>query len=242
MLTLQERRARCQTLVRKYYAHVPSREAVLEATIRPLLAPTTMLLDAGCGSTAPLLTEYGKGARFSVGIDFDVPSQAPGPRIALAHGDLSALPFRDATFDLIVSRSVVEHLEDPATVFRQLARALKPDGHLVFTTPNKFYYSSLIAAAIPTAWRDAYMRRVFAVDGYDHFPVFYRANTRRAIHRVAREAGLRVARLQALRHFPFYFVFSPLLFRVGMAYDWLVSALRLDALQSTWVVVMERAR
>ena len=38
-----------------------------------------------------------------------------------------------------------------------------------------------------------------------------------------------------------FFLFSPLLFRLGMLYDWLVTGLRLDDLQSTWLVVMERA-
>jgi hypothetical protein len=35
-------------------------------------------------------------------------------------------------------------------------------------------------------------------------------------------------------------MFSPLLFRLGMLYDWCVTAMGLDSLQSNWLVVMER--
>ena len=150
------------------------------------------------------------------------------------------LPFAASTFDLVVSRSVVEHLSDPAGVMSEVARVLKRGGRFVFTTPNRFYYSSLVAASVPYWLKDVYMRKTFGPTGYDHFPVFYRANTRRAIHKVAARAGLRVERLNALRHFPFYFVFSPVLFRLGMVYDRAVTRLRLDSLQSTWLVVLAR--
>ena len=49
-----------------------------------------------------------------------------------------------------------------------------------------------------------------------------------------------LARLEPIRHHPYYFMFSPLLFRVGMLYDWIITALRVDALQSNWLVVMKK--
>jgi hypothetical protein len=85
------------------------------------------------------------------------------------------------------------------------------------------------------------MQRAFSDETYDHFPVFYRANTRRAFQRMASQVQLRIESIQAIRHFPYYFLFSPMLFRLGMLYDWLVTRLGLDDLQSTWLVVMVRA-
>jgi len=139
-----------------------------------------------------------------------------------------------------VSRSVVEHLEFPHAVFGELRRILRPGGRIVFATPNKYYYSCLVAGAIPYRWKDAFMGWAYGEDSYDHFPVFYRANSRAALRRIADEVGLRVTRVDAIRHFPFYLMFSPVLFRVGMLYDWLITGLRLDSLQSNWFVVMER--
>lgn len=155
-------------------------------------------------------------------------------------GDLRALPFRAAAFDVVVSRSVVEHLEDPEAVFRELRRIIRSGGRLLFTTPNRFYYSSFIAWMIPYAWKDRLLRWAYGELPYDHFPVFYRANTRRAFRRIAVRTGLRLDTVRAVRHFPHYLLFSPALFRLGMLYDWLITWLRLDDLQSTWLVIMER--
>jgi SAM-dependent methyltransferase len=230
----------CQALLDKHYKDVPHRDTILNGAIRSLLRPTDTMLDAGCGSTLPFLELHGGSARFCVGIDVERPCVPVPPRTAVALANLAGLPFPPATFDLVISRSVVEHLADPVSVMGEIARVLKPGGRFVFTTPNRFYYSSLIAGAVPYWLKDFYMRRTFGETAYDHFPAFYRANTRRAIYRVAGRAGLRVERLDALRHFPFYFPFSPLLFRLGMLYDHAVTRLHLDSLQSTWLVVLAR--
>ena len=238
---LAERRATCRALIRKYYADVPGREEVLDQVVSSLIEPGDVLLDAGCGSTLALMNRYAAQAAYAVGVDVVEVAEKPARNAAVALGDLGAIPVRDGTFDLIVSRSVVEHLDDPIGVFREMARVLKPGGRFVFTTPNRWYYSSLVAAAVPYRVKDMFMKGVFGEDGYDHFPVRYRANTRPAIRRVSAAAGLAVERITALRHYPYYFVFSPTLFRLGMLYDWLVTGLRLDALQSTWVVVLRKA-
>jgi SAM-dependent methyltransferase len=47
-----------------------------------------------------------------------------------------ALPFGDASFDLVLSYDVFEHVDDPVRAFRELRRVLRPGGHawLVFPT------------------------------------------------------------------------------------------------------------
>lgn len=237
---LAEREAKCRRLARKYYGNVPSRDSFLDQAVSAGLRPTDVVLDAGAGDTLALLNRYAPKASFAVGIDVVAPSEMPAARAAATVGDLAALPFKDEAFDLVVSRSVVEHLVRPEAVFRELRRTLKPGGRLVFTTPNKYDYSSLVAGAIPYVWKDLFMRKMFGEEGYDHFPVFYRANTRPALRAVAQRSGLTIERIEALRHFPYYLLFSPLLFRLGMLYDWLITWLRLDALQTTWLVVMRR--
>ena len=240
MMSLVEREAKCRVLQRKYYADLPSRDWLLDQAVSALLQPDNTFLDAGCGTTLALVNRYAPRVAFAVGVDVETPTLAPAKNAVVIVGDLAALPLRDRLFDIVVSRSVVEHLEHPRAVFRELGRTLKPGGRLIFTTPNKYYYSSLVAGMIPYSWKDAYMRSVFGTDGYDHYPVFYRANTRGALRRIAAEAGLVVERIAALRHFPYYFLFSPTLFRLGIVYDRLVTRLRLDGLQSTWLVTMRK--
>jgi SAM-dependent methyltransferase len=240
MMTLVQREAQSRALWRKYYADVPSRDWYLDRAVTSILRADDVLLDAGSGSTLALVNRYASRVSLAVGVDIVPASETPTANAVAIVGDLAELPLRGGIFDVVISHSVVEHLTDPRSVFRELRRALKPGGHLIFTTPNKYYYSSLVASSIPYSWKDAFMRRVFGESGYDHFPVFYRANTRRAIVKVANQAGLVVERIEALRHFPYYLLFSPMLFRLGILYDVLVTRFRLDALQSTWLVIMRK--
>jgi SAM-dependent methyltransferase len=64
---------------------------------------------------------------------------------ALAHGpvvvgDGAQLPFRSATFGAVVCTEVLEHVDDPAAAFAEMARVLCPGGLAYVTTPN---YSNL---------------------------------------------------------------------------------------------------
>ena len=49
--------------------------------------------------------------------------------------NLEALTFPDESIDLHVSQDVLEHVFDPAAVFREVARTLKKGGMHIFTTP-----------------------------------------------------------------------------------------------------------
>ena len=49
--------------------------------------------------------------------------------------NLEHLSFGDESFDLHLTRDVFEHLFDPATAFREIARTLRPGLAHLFTTP-----------------------------------------------------------------------------------------------------------
>lgn len=52
-----------------------------------------------------------------------------------ATGQITALPFADAHFDLVAAFDVVEHVEDDRRAFTELTRVLKPGGRLIFSVP-----------------------------------------------------------------------------------------------------------
>jgi 2-polyprenyl-3-methyl-5-hydroxy-6-metoxy-1,4-benzoquinol methylase len=64
-------------------------------------------------------------------------AQKNSPRSQLRVGDDSILrDYPDAHFDAIVSKHVFEHIAKPGDTLRECARLLKPNGVLIFGTPN----------------------------------------------------------------------------------------------------------
>ncbi|OWJ65640.1 class I SAM-dependent methyltransferase [Inquilinus limosus] len=49
--------------------------------------------------------------------------------------DLTALPFADGTFDVVIANHVLEHIPDDAAAIAELARVLRPGGRAVLMVP-----------------------------------------------------------------------------------------------------------
>ena len=60
-------------------------------------------------------------------------------RAALVVGDVTRLPFEDASFDKMILSEVLEHLPDDTAALREARRVLKPGGVLAITVPNAHY-------------------------------------------------------------------------------------------------------
>ena len=60
--------------------------------------------------------------------------------LEFAVSDTTKLPAPDGSFDLVVTWSAFEHIDDPATVLTEIRRVLRPDGAL-FLQLWPFYHS-----------------------------------------------------------------------------------------------------
>ncbi len=56
-----------------------------------------------------------------------------------------ALQFKDNQFDAVTAIEVIEHLENPRRVVRELFRVLKPGGWCVLTTPNNESWRAILS-------------------------------------------------------------------------------------------------
>jgi SAM-dependent methyltransferase len=234
-------RSKCQELYAKYYSGRKFHDTLFGDLIRRHLKPGSRLLDAGCGRYLRFCRTFAPVAQV-VGIDLETTFEADNRQSPYAvRGDIGALPFSSSSFDMVISRSVVEHLEDPPLVFREFFRVLRPGGKVVIITPNKYDYVSLIAALTPY-WVHRYLvSRIFLVPEHDVFPTLYRANTISAMRKALTRAGLVERELDTINHYPAYLMFSPLLFRLGVAYERLTSLRPFKSLRGSILCVFEKS-
>lgn len=109
------------------------------------LANVTNVLDLGCGTGFPLIELAERlGDRAHVhGIDpwsgglkraAEKIASRGTRNVTLHEGSASAMPFADATFNLIVSNLGVNNFDDRAAAIRECRRVAKPGGTLALTT------------------------------------------------------------------------------------------------------------
>ncbi|WP_431857337.1 methyltransferase domain-containing protein [Azospirillum sp.] len=85
------------------------------------------------------------------------------PQDAIAEAPGEALPFPDASFDVVYSSNVLEHVRDPQAVIDEAVRVLKPGGQLLFVVPNygswwEGHYGILWLPRMPAWLAKAYVR------------------------------------------------------------------------------------
>jgi SAM-dependent methyltransferase len=233
-------REKCEQLYEKYYSGHKFHDALYRDLIDKYLNSGGRLLDAGCGRYLKFCKEWAGRAEV-VGIDLETTLETSNRSSPYGvRGDLNHLPFPSGYFDLVISRHVVEHLEEPPLVFREFHRVLKPGGKVILLTPNKWDYISVIAALTPYTWHRAMVSRIFQVSEDDVYPTLYRANTLSTIKKELVSAGLNERELRAVNHYPAYLMFSPVLFRLGVLYERLTSLEMLRSLRGALLCVFEK--
>jgi ubiquinone/menaquinone biosynthesis C-methylase UbiE len=100
-----------------------------------------LILDAGTGTARiPIAIALQQPQWQIIGIDLAKSMLELGKRnieqaglqaqIQLECIDAKQMPYPDAYFDMVISNSIVHHLSDPMTFFRELQRVIKPNGSI----------------------------------------------------------------------------------------------------------------
>ena len=225
---------------------VKTRDEVLDheyAVIEGLRTPAPRrprLVDVGCGALGLLGRRDGRLVDLqadAVGIDIDRKSLATnrsvGHRLCAS---CYSLPLQDNSVDIVVCRWVFEHLENPEKAMQEFARVLRKGGFLYVKTPNLFNYAMAISWLTPTAFHNAFLSK----SGMrENIPTFYRANTSRALNRLAAQTGFTVRTLERWPYSFMYFAFNRELFLLMRAFSRFVRKIT-DRTQLMMVCVLEK--
>ena len=129
-----------------------ARTRLLERFVQ--VVPQSEILDVGCGSGVHmkmLCSRCGHGGHVR-GVDYSEPMVRAAARNledsrasnwSLSVGDARSLPFRQGTFDLVVSMGLLDYVPRPADVLAECCRVLTDGGSMVFTipkTPSAFFF------------------------------------------------------------------------------------------------------
>ena len=169
--------------------------------------PKVTWLDLGCGHhlLPPWRIKEEKkliaNCKAIVGLDFDLRSLKKHYTILDSNkvrGDVSHLPFRESSFDLITANMVVEHLRWPIIQFREIWRILKPEGLFLLHTPNVFGYTAILARLTPDVLRKKVIYIFQGRKEEDIFGTYYRANSPLKIRQISAVTGFNVVRIKMI--------------------------------------------
>src|SRR5664279_6563556 len=120
------------------------------------IVPGMRILEVGCGKGSICPFPWEKYTdRYLVGIDPD-PTAAANPyldRFVLLRDstDLRRWPLDGQTFDLIIARYVLEHVETSVEFLANIKRALEPGGEFLFLTPNLLHPAVAVSHILPAS-------------------------------------------------------------------------------------------
>ena len=113
--------------------------------LRSKLVPFGLWLDCGCAEGGYTAAIIANGARKLIGIDIEI------DRLHVAHrmsSDISTiftgwksefLPFVENIFEGVFMNEVLEHVSDEQRTLHEVFRVLRPGGHLVLMSPNRWF-------------------------------------------------------------------------------------------------------
>lgn len=158
-------------------------------------------------------------------------------------GRIETIPFPDSSFDVVVSKFTLEHIEDPEAAAREVFRILLSGGVFIFRTPNLWHYATLASKITPLWFHRVLLKWLNGSPRQSGNPyrTLYRCNTRQKIKTAFTRAGFSIEELRWIEEEPSYFQFFWAAFLLGIAYERLVNSTDLlSSFRTTILAVLRK--
>lgn len=154
---------------------------------------------------------------------------------------VQGLPLRSRGVDLIVSRSVLEHLRETEPFIQHASRVLKPGGYFIHLFPCRFAPFALINQLLPhrLSARIVHFIRPGS-EGRLGFPAYYSNCYPTAMRSLLAKYGFEVRDVQLSFYQSTYFQFFLPLFLLSVAYELIVYTLGFNDLSAHVLVVARK--
>jgi SAM-dependent methyltransferase len=151
------------------------------------------------------------------------------------------LPFADGELDMVVSKTVLEHVQGVGDFVEHAARVLRPGGYAVHLVPCRFAPFALVGKALPFDLAKGILHRLYPESiGVVEFPIFYDSCYTSALKRLHEEAGFRSTKFRWFYDQSGYFeAFLPA-WLASASYEAVISALSLRNLTAYLIVVAQK--
>ncbi len=151
-----------------------------------------VVLDLGCGVHSEDFAAVKHKIKL-VGVDFDEQSgQANRLLDEFKQADLNkTLPFNDNSFDVVYSRFVIEHLQNPTQTYQEVCRVLKPGGYFIILTPNLYNKLIFFSKILPISLHKILRAKLTGVKEEEVFPTYYRSNRPAKIKKQLKHSGFK---------------------------------------------------
>ena len=118
----------------------------VKRVVESIMVEHAVVADLGCGAGVmlcdvlmrrPLWTGHGLDIS-QAAVDYAkrlAQHKGVAERASFTTGNIAGLPYTDGSLDLVIASEVIEHTPDPQLVLREIARVLRPCGHLILTMP-----------------------------------------------------------------------------------------------------------
>jgi SAM-dependent methyltransferase len=210
--------------------------------------PGQVVLDVGGGKECPFLPYLDEPqGHLVIALDCSEEELRQNRQLnTLVVGDAAkhGFPIRDASVDLVVSRSLAEHIRDNAAYFENCARALRPGGTMIHAFPSRFAPFALVNQVLPNRFVRrliSYFHPDWVENGNYGFLAFYDRCYYSAVRKLVRDNRLRNERYVFTYYQSLYFTSFFPLFCVMVSYDLLLWKFGIRNLASGMLVTAERS-